>query len=107
MKACWWSAVFAMAVCGSAHAQSNAELKAMLEQALKTVQDLQARVKALEQDKAPPATPASSASAPVALGAPVVAPATQAEPRTADAGKARVEVYGQAMIDAIQDFKRM
>src|SRR3954447_11929329 len=107
MKACWWSAAFAMAVCGSAHAQSNAELKAMLEQALKTVQDLQARVKTLEQERAPVATAASPASAPTPIGAPMVAPATQAEPGTADAAKARVEVYGQAMIDAIHDFRRM
>ena len=39
----------AVAVCGGAHAQSNEELKATLDQAMKTIQDLQARVKNLEQ----------------------------------------------------------
>jgi hypothetical protein len=37
----------------------------------------------------------------------VVAVGSKAEEGTPDAGKARLEVYGQAMLDAIYDFKRM
>jgi hypothetical protein len=41
-------------------------------------------------------------------GAPVVvAPNSQAEEGAPDADKARLEVYGQVMLDAIYDFKRM
>ena len=40
-------AAIALAAGGSAAAQSNEELKTMLDQALKTIQDLQGRVKAL------------------------------------------------------------
>jgi hypothetical protein len=107
-------AALALALCGGAHAQSNEELKAMLEQALKTIQDLQSRVNALEQKPtapaaaAPVAPVAAAASAPAALGAPVVSVATRAEDANVpDADKARIEVYGQVMLDAIYDFKRM
>ncbi len=103
---------------GVAHAQSNEELKAMLDKAMKTIQDLQGRVNALEQQKAAPAP----APAPAAGAAPSAAPAAAptAEPAVAvvapgslpeagapNADKARVEVYGQVMLDAIHDFKRM
>ena len=37
---------------GGVQAQSNEELKAMLDQALKTIQDLQGRVKTLEEQQA-------------------------------------------------------
>lgn len=110
-------AALALALAGAppAQAQSNEELKALLEQALKTIQDLQGRVTALEQ-KAPAAAAAASASpAPPPAGAPsgtaawapVVSVGTRAEDGAPDADKARVEFYGQAMLDAIYDFKRM
>jgi len=105
--------LIALAACGGAHAQSNEELKALLDQALKTIQDLQGRVKALEQDKAaatPAVAPASAptaAAAPGTWGAPIVAPGARADEGAADADKARAEFYGQARIDAIYDFKRM
>jgi hypothetical protein len=61
----------ALALCGGVQAQSNEELKAMLDQALKTIQDLQGRVKALEQTKPAVATgPAGAASAAPAWGTP-------------------------------------
>jgi hypothetical protein len=41
-----------LACSGGAQAQSNEELKSLLDQALKTIQDLQNRVKALEQQQA-------------------------------------------------------
>jgi len=105
-------AALALALCGGAQAQSNEELKAMLDQALKTIRDLQGRVKALEQIKpatsTTAATPAAAASAPSAWGAPVVSVGTRAEDANVpDADKARIEVYGQIMLDAIYDFKRM
>ncbi|HEX6018384.1 MAG TPA: hypothetical protein VFZ28_09810, partial [Burkholderiaceae bacterium] len=96
-------------VCGTAGAQSTtAELKAALDQAMKTIQDLQARVKALEDQKAAQpaaAQPAAAAAAPAA--APAVAPGSAAEAGAPEAGQARVEIYGQAMVDAIYDFKKM
>lgn len=102
----------ALAIAASlAQAQSNAELKAMLDQALKTIEDLQGRVKTLEAQKA--AAPPAAAAAPAApaagsWGAPVVSVGTRAEDAaTPDVDKARVEVYGQVMLDAIYDFKRM
>ena len=106
-----------LAVCGSAQAQSNEELKALLEQAMRTIQDLQGRVTVLEQKKEPPAAAAAPAvagapSAPAAPSAaaawaPVVSVGTRAEDGAPDADKARVEFYGQVMLDAIYDFKRM
>ena len=100
-----------LALCGAAYAQSNEDLKSMLDQALKTIQDLQGRVKALEQQQPPPASapaPATAAaSAPASWGAPLVSVGSQAEKGAPDADKARVEFYGQAMLDAIYDSKRM
>jgi hypothetical protein len=111
MKRQFTIAALALALCGGAQAQTNEELKAMLDQAMKTIQDLQNRVKALEQPKPAPVTagaaPAAAASAPPTWGAPVVSVGTRAEEGAPDAGKARIEIYGQAMVDAIYDFKRM
>jgi len=97
----------ALALSGGAQAQSNEELKGMLDQALKTIQDLQTRVKALEQEKhaAPAAAPAAPAAA--QAPAPVVAPDTQAEKGAANADKARMELSGKVQLDAIYDFKRV
>jgi hypothetical protein len=120
MKASSALAAIALALCGGAQAQSVEELKTTLDQALKTIQELQGRVKALEQQRpaapaapaataaaATAATPAASVAAPIAWGAPVVAVGSKADEGTPDAGKARLELYGQAMLDAIYDFKRM
>ena len=105
-------AVVALALAGGVQAQTNEQLKQMLDQALKTIDDLKGRVKALEDEKqkpaAVPAAPAAAASAPIAWGAPVVSVGTRAEDAaTPDADKARIEVYGQVMLDGIYDFKRM
>ena len=117
MKASAAVAAIALALCGGAQAQSVEELKATLDQALKTIQELQGRVKALEQQK--PAAPAVACSRrrrpprqrastrPRAWGAPVVALGSRPEDGAPDADKARIEVYGQVMLDAIYDFKRM
>ena len=112
MKTLAMVAAIALASGGAAQAQSNEELKAMLDKALKTIQDLQVRVNALEQQKPAAAagaraTPAAAAPAPATWGAPMVAAGSRAEEGAPDADKARVEIYGQAMIDAIYDFKRM
>jgi hypothetical protein len=87
------SFALALALGSGAQAQSNEELK-------QTVQDLQNRVKTLEQQK-------QSAPAVSAAGVPVVAPGSTAEDGAPDAGKARVEIFGQVMLDAIYDFKRV
>ncbi len=117
MKRTAAAAVVALALCGGAQAQSVEELKATLDQALKTIQELQGRVQALEQQKpavaavpaasATPATPAASTAATPTWSAPVVAPGSRPEDGAAQANKARIEVYGQVMLDAIYDFKRM
>ena len=107
-----------LALSGGAHAQSNEELKGLLDQALKTIQDLQSRVKALEQQQAAPAPPAPIAAKPsapeqptapavTAAGAPVVAPGSKADEGAPNADKARLEIFGKVMLDAIYDFKRV
>ena len=105
----WAFAVAALVICTGAHAQSTPqELKAALDQAMRTIQDLQARVKALEdqQPKTAAAPVAPAASAAVA-GAPAVAPGSVADEGAKEPGQARVEIYGQAMVDAIYDFKKV
>jgi len=100
----------ALALSGAAQAQSNAELKSMLDQAMKTIQDLKARVDTLEQQR-----PASAAAPPVAADAstetspwaPAASAPTRAEDAVPVADKPRAEFYGQAMLDAIYDFRRM
>lgn len=106
MRKAWLVAVAALVLCGGAQAQGTEELKALLDQAMRTIQDLQSRVQALEaqQRQAAPATAAPApAAAPPAATAPSVA--TEASPPAAD--KPQVEWYGQVMVDALQDAKRM
>ena len=95
-----------LAMCGVARAQSNEELKSLLEQAMRTIQDLQGRVTQLEQKASPapapaPATATAAAPAGSPTGfeawAPVVSVGTRAVDGAPDADKARVEFYGQAM----------
>src|SRR4051812_38131882 len=100
------AAAVAIALCGGVQAQTNQELKETLEQATRTIQDLQSRVRALEaqQRSRPPAgapaapAPATPPAAPPAesAGAPVVAPNVAAEPGVPNPDKAHVELYGQA-----------
>jgi len=99
----------ALAISGGAQAQSNEELKGMLDQALKTIQDLQTRVKALEQEKQAAPAPAAAPAAPAAAEAPapVVAPDAKAEAGAKEPEKARLEVSGKVQLDAIYDFKRV
>jgi hypothetical protein len=100
-------AVVVLAICGSACAQSTTqELKKALDEAMRTIQDLQARVQALEDQKArAQSAPASAPSANAA--APVIAPGSVADEGSKDPEHARVEIYGQAMTDAIYDFRKM
>jgi hypothetical protein len=75
--------------------------QAQTEDSAKTIQDLQNRVKALEQQQQ--VAPAAHNAA----GAPVVSPGATPEEGAPDASKARLEIYGQIMLDAIYDFKRV
>ena len=75
--------------------------QAQTEDSAKTIQDLQNRVRALEQQKQGSPTAQSTA------GAPVVSPGATPEEGAPDASKARLEIYGQIMLDAIYDFKRV
>ena len=114
MKASAAVAAIAIALCSGAQAQSVEELKATLDQALKTIQELQGRVKALEQQK-----PAALGFACCrcrarrqcvgsgSVGRTRGRAGHRPEDGAADADKARIEVYGQVMLDAIYDFKRM
>ena len=102
------AAAAALAVCGGAHAQSTTEeLKSALDQAMRTIQDLQSRVRSLEEQQKAKAPAAAAAPAPAGAAAPVSAPGAAADAKAPDADKARVEIYGQAMADAIYDFKKM
>ena len=102
------AAAAALAVCGGAHAQSTTEeLKAALDQAMRTIQDLQSRVRSLEEQQKAKAPAAAAAPAPAGVAAPVSAPGAAADAKAPDGDKARVEIYGQAMADAIYDFKKM
>jgi len=95
--------------CGGVHAQTNEELKGLLEQALRAIQDLQFRVQALEAQQG--GKPPSGVTVPApaeAAGAPVVAPGTAAAAEDVPkADQAHVAVYGQVMLDALYDAKRM
>ncbi len=98
----------ALALSGGAQAQSNQELKGMLDQALKTIQDLQKRVRALEQEKQAAPAPAAAPAAPAAEApAPVVAPEARAEAGAKEPEKARLEISGKVQLDGIYDFKRV
>jgi outer membrane murein-binding lipoprotein Lpp len=103
------AAAASLALGGTAQAQTNQELANALQQAMRTIQDLQSRVKALEEQKAAaPAASGPAAGAPVtAAGIPVLAPGSAPEEGAKDAGQARLEIYGQAMLDSIFDFKKM
>jgi hypothetical protein len=119
-----WPVVAAAALQAAqvAHAAdpSIEELKAQLQQAVKTIDDMQRRVDALErqqqqlqqQQQAAQATPgatATQAATPTfsVVGAPVVATRAMSEEGVPAGDKAHVEFYGQVMLDAIYDFKRM
>jgi hypothetical protein len=105
-------ALAAIPLCG--HADELSELKSQLDAALKSVQALQKRVEALEAERAaaPPGAAAPAAAAPAAApvttaGAPVVAPNATAAEGAPETEKARVEIFGQVMLDAIYDFDRV
>jgi hypothetical protein len=99
------AAMLVLALGGTAHAQSTTQdLKAALDDAMRTIQDLQTRVKTLEEQQVKAAATAASAAA---AGAPAVAPGSSAEEGAKDPNQARVEIYGQAQADAIYDFKKM
>jgi len=97
-KALWF--VVALAISGGAQAQSTEELKNQLNQALKTIQDLQKRVEALEQQRQ--AAPAAGAK-----GAVVLAPESTPEEGAGRSDKARLEIAGKVQTDLIYDFKRV
>jgi hypothetical protein len=102
-------AVVALALTAGVQAQTNEQLKQMLDQALKTIDELKGRVQALEGEKKTPSAPPAAAAPPaVGWGAPAVSAGTRADDAsTPDADKARLEIYGQVMLDTIYDFKRM
>jgi hypothetical protein len=106
----------ALAVSSGTWAQDDlTDLKAQLEAAKKLIQQLEQRVQTLESQQAKPAAaapaPAAAAPAPAAAAVPaagpVVAPNQVPETGVADAGKARLEIYGFAQADFIYDFNRV
>jgi hypothetical protein len=109
------AAAAALAACGAAQAQSTTEeLKAALDQAMRTIQDLQARVKTLEEQRTKAVSTVTgiqasqgAAASTAVVGAPAVAPGSTPEAGAPDPNQARVELYGQVMADAIYDAKKM
>ncbi len=104
--------MFAALVSGGAAAQSttDAALKSELDQALRTIQELQKRVTTLEQQqKVAPAAVVPTVPTPPAEPPPaqVVAPDSAAEKGAPNADKATLEISGKVMLDSIYDFKRM
>lgn len=94
----------ALVFASGAHAQTAAELGERLDAALRTIRDLQARIEALEaQRRAQPPAPQPS---PQALPQPSPVP-TASAPALPEEGKPRIEPYGQAMLDAVYDARRM
>ena len=87
-------------IAGDAYSESNDELKNRLEQALKTINDLQMRVNTLER-KQTTITSATVTKTGEEIKAPVVAPNNTVASGTANAGNARIELTGQVMFDAI------
>jgi hypothetical protein len=98
------AAAAVLTLAAGAHAETTEELKGLLDAAMRTIQDLQARVQALEAQQRVPgqdAEPAPKISP--AAAAPAPAPAASAP----GAAKPRIEAYGQVMFDAIHDAKKM
>jgi hypothetical protein len=107
------TAALAAAVPTLAKSDELTDLKAQL-------QALQSRVQTLEAEKAKrsagqpaltarasAALPVKAAVAPISLDPPVVAPNEKPEVKVAGPEKPRVELYGQAQVDAIYDTKKM
>jgi hypothetical protein len=90
-------------------ADELSDLKAQLEAAKKMIEQLEKRVQTLEAAKPAGPAPAAAAAAPAPspAGGIVVAPNMKPEEGVKDADKARLEIYGFAQLDAIQDFKRV
>jgi hypothetical protein len=95
----------------AASADELSDLKAQLEAAKKMIEQLEQRVQTLEAAKpaAPPAPTAAAtpAPAPSAAGGIVIAPNVKPDEGAKEPDKARLEVYGFAQMDAIQDFNRV
>ena len=88
-------------------ADSTAALKAQLEEAMRTIRDLQNRVGTLEQTKAAQPDPTAAPAITTATGAYVIAPDSVAAAGAADPNKARLEISGKVQLDYIYDFKRV
>ena len=112
------AALFALAVAMlplAARADELSDLKAQLDAAQKAISALQHRVETLEKEKAKqPAAPAAVVAAPApaaapakeeVAAAPVVAPREHPSVAVPGVENGRIEIYGQAMLDAIYDGK--
>lgn len=103
-------AALALALLGAAEAHADEDLSAQIEAANKAIRSLEGRIQTLEAEKAKAAAPAAppppaAGTAPAELGAVVVAPKALPQAGAPDAGKARLEIYGFAQLDIIQDVK--
>jgi hypothetical protein len=107
------AAAIAAAFPMAASADELNDLKAQLEAAKRMIQQLEQRVQTLETAKpaapaaAPAPTAAAAAPAPSAAGGIVVAPNMKPDEGAKDPNRARLEIYGFAQMDAIQDFNRV
>jgi hypothetical protein len=109
--------VSALALAWPAHAAADelSDLKTQLDAAKQMIQQLEKRVQQLEAAPKPAPAPGTAPQAAAATGAaavttpaggPVVAPNQVPEKGVADTG-ARLEIYGFAQADFIQDFNRV
>jgi hypothetical protein len=108
------AAAVAAAYSTGAAADELSDLKTQLEAAKQMIQQLEQRVETLEAAKAAaPAAPAPTAAAappqpPSAAGGVVVAPNMKPDAASAqDPNKPKLEIYGFAQMDLIQDFNRV
>ena len=121
MRVALSSLALVMSLCaGPAAAESTAELKVQLEEAMRTIRDLQSRIVTLERQQAqaaapiPAAGPVASNPAAAAVSVPTAAGSVLAHtPESAplkgepDPNQARLEFSGKVQMDYIYDFKRV
>jgi hypothetical protein len=109
------AAAVAAAYSTGAGADELSDLKSQLEAAKQIIQQLEQRVETLEAAKAvapaapaPPPAAAAPAQPPSAAGGVVVAPNMKPDAASGqDPNKPRLEIYGFAQMDLIQDFNRV
>ena len=114
-------AIFASLGSGSAHAEVLDDLKAQLEAAKRTIQVVEERIKAIEEENrrsaaatpqsttgpAPPEHPTTTAAGTPAVQRPALNPELKSHRETEEGDKPPFEVYGFVQADGSEDFDRV